>query len=833
VLSEKARGVKTNHMINIVDLNKPALITKDKSISYHELLKIIHQFANQFKSKNFEKVAILSENREEWVEAFYCGWENDCIVVPIDHGASNDDVTYILNDCKPELIFTSNLKQIELDKILPNLTYVPEIWNFDKQQPAPYETDHIWNKPADNQKTAVIIYTSGTTGNPKGVMLSFNNLLANLFEVCDIVNIFRPERQVLMLLPLHHILPLLGTLIAPYYAGSTIVLSPSMQSGDLMETLKNNKVAVMISVPRLYELMYKGIKAKIDVSLAAKSLYRLFSVIPLKGLAKKVFKKVHQSFGGNLQIMVSGGAALSPEVGKFFKTLGFEILEGFGMTEAAPMITFNRPGKARIGTPGQALNSVQLEIHDGEIVAKGPNIMKGYYNRPEETAEVIVDGWLHTGDLGYLDKKGFLYITGRKKEIIVLSNGKNVNPVEIEEKLMRLSAFINEAAVFLNQQSIHALIVPDYNALSEKEVKDPYTYFKEVVIPDYNKSASSYKRILQFTLIKEEIPRTRLGKIQRFKLPEMVNQPSKKNKVVDEPQTEEYKTVKLFLEDQVNSSISPDDHLEFDIALDSLGKLGLIDFIENTFGVKIEEDKLLKFPSIRKMVEYITDNKLKHKVEQINWSSVFKEKVTLKLPKAWFTQGLINSSSKYFFKLYFKYRGEGVQNVPEGPCIIAPNHQSFFDGLFVSSLLKRKTMKTTYFYAKKKHVNNWFLRFMASRNNIIVMDVNKDLKESIQKLGEVLRMGRKIIIFPEGTRTKNGELGDFKHTFAILSKELNVPVVPVSINGAYDALPTGKKFPKLFTKVHVRFLQPVYPQGHTYDSLSEYVKQNIRSSMNS
>lgn len=814
-------------MINFSNLDKVALITKDNKLTYRELSIKINQFAALFGGKDFRKIAIYSENRTEWIQAFYAGWFNNCVVVTIDYMATEEDVTYILNDCQPEVIFTSTLKSKEIQAASQKLKYTPSVFNFDELTLEPASEISQWSIPDDNEKTAVIIYTSGTTGDPKGVMLSFNNLLVNLKGVTKDVKIFTIDRQVLMLLPLHHILPLLGTMIAPLNVGATMVMSPSMQSSDLLETLKKNQVAIMIGVPRLYEVIYKGLKAKVFASMAGRVFYAVLSKLKNQKFSKKIFKKVHIGFGGHLEIMVSGGAALSPEVGSFFTNMGFNVLEGYGMTETAPMITFNRPGKARIGTPGQVLDGVDVEIRNDEIVVRGANVMQGYYNRPEETAQIIINGWLHTGDLGYLDKEGFLYITGRKKEIIVLSNGKNINPVEIEDKLEKTSPFISEAAVFLHNNLLHAMIVPDYNELSNEEVKDPIQFFKEKVFPQYNQSVSSYKRVMQFTLVKTDIPRTRLGKIQRFKLAELLEQPNRDKKSTQEPNSEEYKTIKLFIESQTSSEVFPDDHLEFDIALDSLGKLSLIDFIDHTFGIKIDEEKLLKFPSIRKLVDFISDNKLKHKVENIDWSAIVKEKINFKLPKAWFTQSLINTSSKVFFKMYFRFKGDGTENIPDGPCIIAPNHQSFFDGLFVSSLIRNKTMRTTYFYAKKKHVNNWFLRFWAQRNNVVVMDVNKDLKESIQKLAEILKMGRKVIIFPEGTRSKDGNLGEFKKTFAILSKELSVPVIPVAISGAHYALPSGRIFPRIFAPVRVNFLNPIDPQDHSYETLANMVKNNI------
>jgi len=183
-------------------------------------------------------------------------------------------------------------------------------------------------------------------------------------------------------------------------------------------------------------------------------------------------------------------------------------------------------------------------------------------------------------------------------------------------------------------------------------------------------------------------------------------------------------------------------------------------------------------------------------------------------------------SAKVFLKLYFRLKGEGLENIPEGPFILAPNHQSFFDGLFVAVFLKNKLLKQTYFYAKEKHVKNKLLKFIADKHNVIVMDLN-DLKTSLQKLAEVLKRGKNIIIFPEGTRTISGDIGDFKKTFAILSRELNVPVVPVVIKGAYDALPRGTHFPRPWKKINVRFLKPVKPENHTYDSLKDFVKAKV------
>lgn len=816
-------------MIDYSYTDKPAIVTRERSYSYAELQTLVQQYAMLFRNVEGDKIAIYSENRPEWVFAFYAGWLNGKIVVPIDSTASAVDLAYMLNDCRPSVVLYSKQRCATVIEASPKLDYFPKLLCFENVELSQVSVNDYVTRDYPDSKTAIIVYTSGTTGNPKGVMLSFENLRANSAEVCGNVDIYRPERKTLMLLPLHHVLPLMGTMVIPLSIGATVVMSPSMQSADLMETLSKNQISIIIGVPRLYEMMHKAIMNKISESRVAKSIYRLMSIRPNKRMGRLVFNKVHRTFGGHVDIMVCGGASLPVATGMFFKTLGFTVLEGYGMSEASPMITFNRPGRERVGTPGQRLESVQLEILDGEIVAKGPNIMQGYYNRPAETAQIIENGWLHTGDLGYVDNDGYLHITGRKKEIIVLPNGKKINPVELEESIVSASSLVNEVAVIDFNGVLHALISLNEKELHGQGVADAYSYFKEQFFPKFNGSLSSYKRIMQFTIINEALPRTNLGKIQRYKLKQFVYDASNRGNL-PEPDFDEYKSVKAYIEGEIDKQVSANQHIEYDLAMDSLSKIGLLEFVWQSYGVKLTENELVAFRDIESVARFIAENKTKLQVESINWSLILKEELHLTLPKPSIFQWIIKNASKSLFKVAFSFKGYGEGHIPDGPCIIAPNHQSYLDGLLVASFIHRKTLRHTYFYVKKKHVCNGFLQWMAKRNNIIEVDLHNELKESIQKLAEVLRGGNKIIIFPEGTRTKDGAMGEFKKTFAILSVELNVPIVPVAISGAYEALPRGKHLPRLFSNVGVRFLKPVYPEGHTYESLAEAVRNEIVAS---
>ncbi|MHC1773955.1 MAG: AMP-binding protein [Lentimicrobium sp.] len=810
--------------------DKTAITFGEQKISFSDFHFKIQAFSEQFNLQPGEHALIFSENRPGWVVAFYAIWSKQGVAIPVDFMASVSEVAYILKDSSPVLVLCSAdkhadaLKAIEIAGINPKLFIINELETITSTK-SEIETSV---KP-DKDDTAVIIYTSGTTGSPKGVMLSFLNLMTNIKAVSEFIPIYRPDSRVMVLLPLHHIFPLMGTMIIPLYLGGTIAISPSMVSEDIMATLRNNAITIIIGVPRLYAAIRKGIMDKVNKSAVARMLFGIAGKVNSKKFSRKIFNTVHQKLGGSVEFLVSGGAALDPDVGRDFQVLGFEVLEGFGMTEAAPMITFTQPGRVKIGSPGEVMRETQVRIDDGEILASGPNIMKGYFNRPEETAEVLQDGWLYTGDLGYFDKDGFLFITGRKKEIIILSNGKNVNPTEIESRLLEFP-LVKDCGVFFRDDMLQVVIIPNPDLIPADNPSDTEAKFRKEVIEPFNNSVSPYKKLMRFFITREELPRTRLGKLQRFRLSDLAVEQQEET-AQNLPVSPEFKLIAAYLESEKGRKVRPQHHLEMDLGMDSLDKVGFQAWLQQNFGVSIEPVAMTGFGDVLKLSEFVAEHKTRIEDGRINWTDILREKVNLKLPGNWVTGRWLLYSFRIFFHLYFRYRVKGNENIPEGPFILAPNHQSSFDGIFVAAYLTNQQMQRTYFYAKEKHIRQRWLKFLASRNNIIIVDLNKDLKESIQKMAEVLKQNRSLIIFPEGTRTLTGELGEFKKTFAILSSELNIPIVPVSIAGAFKALPKGSHFPRPRTKIEIDFLKPVYPENHTYDTLATEVKDRIQEGL--
>ena len=808
------------------------MIWRDQPIGYAELLGSISAFAAQLPSGAPGKIAIFAENRPEWAYAFYAVVKRGHTLVPIDFMSSAEDVAYVLGDCHPELIFCSEQTRSVLEQAIAQSDADPQVLML--EQMATDATDHasepVPMPPLD--RTLLLIYTSGTTGSPRGVMLSCDNVLANIESVTEHAAIYRAGERVLVLLPMHHIFPLLGCLVAPLYVGGTCVFAPSMSSEDVLHTLGAHRVSIMIGVPRLYSLIAASIKTRIDASLPARALFALAARVGSRAFSRRLFAKVHQRFGGHIRYLVSGGAKLDEDVGRVLEVLGFEVLEGFGMTEAAPMITFTRPGEVLIGSPGRPMPCNEVRIVDGEILARGRNIMQGYYNRHEETAEVIRDGWLHTGDLGYLDKAGFLHITGRKKEIIVLPNGKNINPTEIEEKLAGLADGISEVAVFLHQDSLHAAMVPDMRRLRALEISDPAAHLKDQVLAAYNQAVTPYKKVMHLHLLSAELPKTRLGKLKRFMLPELVAQTETKKVRTPEPDTPEYLAIRQFIgEQKAGQDIHADAHLELDLALDSLDLVGLQTFLEGTFGIPVTEQTLADHPTVGALAEHVRAHKTRSELASVDWAEILAQPSQVELPRSGAAHNPLRHLMTLPLRGYFRLSGRGQHNLPARPCILAPNHQSFLDGLFVAAFLDNATVKRTYFFAKAKHVNKPWLRYLASSNNIIVLDLERDLKHALQNLAEVLRRGGNLIIFPEGTRSKDGTMAPFRKTYAILSRELGVPVVPVAIDGAWDALPRGSRMPKPGAKIQVSFLEPVEPGDQSYEALNETVMARVRAAL--
>ncbi|MGL4733004.1 MAG: AMP-binding protein [Fusobacteriaceae bacterium] len=818
---------------------KTAIIYNDIEYTYAQFINGAKYYGSLLNIEKDDRVAIFTENRPEFIYAFFAIWDREGIAVNLDAGYTPEQLAYTLKDSCPKYMFTSETNyEIALEaKRISNSDM--EIIKFEDQNiPESFAGEDAVIKSPEDDKTVVILYTSGTTGDPKGVMLSFGNLMSNMKAIKEL-GIINEEDRLLAILPYHHVLPLISNLMMPIYFGSLVVILKELSSEALKAALAKYKITVVMGVPRIWEMFHKGIMGKINSSKLTSTLFRICEKIENPALSKLIFKKVQEAFGGNIKALASGGAKLDTQIAKDFTTLGFMVVEGYGLTETSPIISFNRPGNIKAGTVGTPISGVEVRIgEDGEILARGQNIMKGYYNKPQATAEVIdSEGWFHTGDMGYFDGE-HLVISGRKKEMIVLSNGKNINPGDIETELLKGTELIKEVAIIEHNKHLMALIFPDFQLAKEKGIVNIRESLKWEIIDKYNVTAPKYRKILETKIVTEELPKTRLGKLQRFKLSALLEghesgegtgeTEKKVIKKSDYVENSEYLKIKEYLEKlHGDVEINPDSHTEIDIGMDSLDNVELIAFIETTFGIQFSEEELAKAKLVREIADTVRTKGGEFREADVDWQKIFNMPINHPMPKSDCAGRMIsNLILKPFFSLYVKLKKSGEETIPKAPTIFVGNHQSMLDAFAFAQLLDKETASKTYSIGISIHFAQKWRKWLADRSNIIVIDMDKNVKETLKIAAKVLKEGKNILIFPEGARTRDGELQEFKKSFAILSKELNIPVTVFGIKGAYELMPTGKSMPSK-GEMKIEVLGVIAPENLNVEEIVKKSKEKI------
>lgn len=818
----------------VTDFNKEAVFYKNKEYTYKDLIREAKYISKVLGIEKGEKVVNFMENRPEFICSFFGIWNSKGVPINIDAGYTAEELEYILTDADPKVIMTSNKNLKVAEEAIKLSGKNIRIINCDEiKSPEDFEVDEYVIYSPEPEDIGVLLYTSGTTGKPKGVVLTFDNLMSNVDAIIEI-KMATPKDRLLALLPYHHVLPLSINLLMAIHIGTLVVLIDELSASAILGALQKYKITIVVGVPRLWEMIHKGLMEKIKSSKIANLLFELCKKVKSVTLSKIVFKKVHQALGGNIRYLVSGGAKLDPNIMDDFKVLGIKVLEGYGLTETSPIIAFTRPDDVCIGTVGKTIPGVEVKIaDDGELLVKGRNVLKEYYNKPEATKEAKDEnGWFHTGDLGKIEN-GYITIIGRKKEMIVLSNGKNINPIDIENEIAKGSDLIKEIAVMEHNNHLLALVYPDFKLIKERSITNITETLKWDIIDSYNINAPAYRKILEIKIVKDEFPKTKLGKLRRFMLKDILKnledggENAHKERPEDpESKTREFQTLAQYIKEEKGENIYPDSHIEIDLGLDSLDIIQLNSFIEKTFGFKIKEEETVDLKVIKDICEYIRKNSKEYHLEKINWSEILKESIDYPLPSSnmiWLTKIFFAPILKFYLGLKIK----GVEKLSKEPRIIICNHESFIDAFAVQRLFKGDMLKNTYYFAIKKHFDKVGLRFMANHGNIILMDINENLKESLQVSAEVLKEGKNLVIFPEGARTRDGKLQDFKKFFGILSKELNIPVTVLGIDGAYESMPFGSIFPRP-AKIKLEVLGEVNPSGLSVEEIVNNSKEIIR-----
>ena len=812
-----------------------ALVDFDnKHINYIDLINNIKYFSEYIVELEKEKFGlIVMENRPEWIYSFFAVWDKKSAGIALDANSNSGEILYVLEDSHPNVIFCSNETEKTVFEAVEKYSSknTVKIINVDKITVEHEKMNAIKNMQFElenptGDETAAMLYTSGTTGSPKGVMLSFNNLnteMEGLYEK----GIFDHRDQILAILPFHHVLPLTATVLLMLKYQTSIVFVEKIASKEIFDALEKNRVTAIIGVPRVFKLFYDGIKQQIDAKFITRFIYKMMSNVKSLKIKRKVFAKVHKKFGGHLDFIVVGGAKMDPEISKFYETLGFYALEGYGLTETAPVITVNSKKERKIGTVGKKLHNIEIKIVDEELWVKGPIVMKGYYNKPDKTEEVITeDGWFKTGDLATIDEEGYVTIRGRKNTMIVLSNGKNIDPETLENRVIAQSnGLIKEIGIFNYKNKLAAIIVPDLLEFRKRGITNTKAYIKNVV-EDYNLKAHNYEKVLDYKLFEEELPKTRVGKTRRFMLPDLYekNEVVKKEKT-PEPIDEAYKILKEYVKKNKGIEPQPEENLELEIGMDSLDIVEFFAFIENSFGIQLDEEKFAGMPNLKLLSEYINQKATKFEDNDIDWKQIISETKPIEDNKnRWVTKFL--KIFQPIVDLYFRVKKIDRKKLTDNPQIFVSNHQSFVDPLILGSLFPNKIVFNTLFLAIDWYFKKGVMKLLVSNGNVVLIDINKNIRKSVEEIVGYLKGGKSIVIFPEGARTKDGKVAQFKKVFAIIAKELNVDVQCLGIKGAFEAYSRYMKFPKP-KKIEVAVLEKFSPEG-SYDEITQKAEKIIR-----
>lgn len=805
----------------------------DKKINYTELVNNVKYYSENVVTAGKDDFGlILMENRPEWIYTYFALWDRKAVPIALDSTSNGKEILYILEDSGPKFIICSdetekNVKEAVLlyDKGQVTVINVDSHLIDENKMEIIKKGDFELENP-EGDSIATMLYTSGTTGFPKGVMLTFNNLSSEL-EGLEKKNLLEPSDQILALLPFHHVLPLTATVLIILKYQASIVFVKKIASKEILEALDKNNVTALVGVPRVFKLFYDGIKQQIDSKFITRTIYKLMTKIKSFKIRRKVFVKVHEKFGGELTFIVSGGAKLDPEIGEFYETLGIYVQEGYGLTETSPVIAVNTRKERKIGTVGKKLDNIEAKIVDEELWVKGPIVMKGYYNKPEKTAEVITeDGWFKTGDLASIDDEGYITIRGRRNSMIVLSNGKNIDPEKLENKVIEKSKkLIKELGVFGHNDKLVAIIVPDLLECRKQGITNIKAYIKNIV-EDYNLTVHNYEKILDYKLYEEELPKTRVGKLRRFMLPELYLKTNVQKKKVEEPDNEVYRLLKDYIKKLKGIEAQPEENLELEIGMDSLDIVEFFAYVENSFGIQLDEEKFSEISNLKSLSEYINEKATKIESGEVDWKKIIEAAPPVEEKNRWATR-VLRPLFDLTIKLYFRLKRVDRDKLSDKPQIFVSNHQSFIDSLVLGSLLPAGILYNTIFLAIDWYFKKGILKLLVSHGNVVLIDINKNIKKSVEEIAGNVKAGKNVLIFPEGARTKDGKVAEFKKVFAIIAKELNVDVQCLGIKGAFEAYSRYMKFPKP-KKIEVAVLEKFKPEG-TYDEIVEKARNIIKN----
>ena len=891
-------------------------------VTFAELSRMSESVANWLSSRVAKdaRVAILAANHPRWVAAYLGIIAAGRTAVPLDTAFHAEQVRKLLTDSGASLLFCDAKHLPVAAEAVAGLTVAgltvglvmtsaaaeqdltpakssdPKPGDSNDPKPVPSlagDLDSIFAAgpagfqpvvPADDS-LAALLYTSGTTADPKGVMLTHANLLGEASSVFSVIKIDSND-ALLGILPMFHVLAQMANLFLPLFNGARVVYLETLNTTELLRALQERDITVFCVVPQFFYLIHERIfkelskRGKLTLRLV-RTLMATNRTLRRVGInaGKLFFGKIHATFGTRMRYLVTGGSRFDPAIARDFYSFGIDVLNAYGLTETTGGAFINTPGHIVFGSVGPPLPGIEAKIVDpkpledgappaGEIAIRGAIVMKGYWNRPEPTAQVLRDGWFYTGDLGYFDSDGNLFITGRSKEVIVLANGKNVYPEEIEAHYLQ-AQYVKEICVMAlesrpgdpTSERLHAVVVPNFDLLRERKIVNSKEAIRFEIEALSHKIAST-KRLGSYDVWQEDLPRTTTRKLKRFQIEKKVRELKEKGggeaeigkekPLTDEEQSwlnrEDVKRALAIVGESSRNKlpeIHPTHNLELDLGLDSMQRIELLTALEQQLGGDVPESRLGEIYTVRDLADAVLESAGRGegsaKASAPAWSTILSEPVTdpdvLALARHnTFAEICCYIAGKIiygFSRTGFHLKMRGLENLPDkGPFLLCSNHQSYVDPLVMAGALPWRILRNTFAVGTSDIFGKGFMRRLARFIRVVVLDPDANLVPAMRAGFYGLTHGRTLILYPEGERTNDGNPTIFRKGAAILSIHAQAPIVPIAIEGFYEAWPRHKPFPK-FAHLQLVFGKPIQPppldqaSDAAYDQLTSELKSRV------
>jgi long-chain acyl-CoA synthetase len=829
---------------------------------------------------------VIGENVPEWVIAYHAMILAGGCTVPVDPNLPGQEVREIVLTTESRILFctaTHLPSALEFQEEFPFLSTVVVLDQPQEGSTPGFEqflqggdpSREAFSRAFAPEDPMVILFTSGTTGKAKGAVLMQKNFTAAGLHGGRIMQL-DSSNTVLAILPLHHVFGFAACLAAPLVIGLDVVFVPKIKGPLILEALNDKHVSMLPAVPKMLAVLYENLQHKIRAKgpavQALMASLRAISRTAGEALGtefrRRLFKTVHEGFGGNLRVIISGGASLAPRYFDGFRLMGFDIVEGYGLTETFGPITLCPRDAPRQGSVGPALPENEIRIDNpneegiGEVLLRGTTIFAGYYKN-EAATEAMLDkeGWLHTGDLGSLSKDGYLTLAGRSKDLIVLDSGKNVYPDELED-FYAVSEQIEEIGIFgarvKGQEIVAALIVPSQEIRKHHSIEKATEIIRNELIR-LGANRPSYKKITDFAIVYQPLPRTTTRKLRKHELLELFYQLQKQPalaistrtrlSVVEEAlmRSERFQRlvacIRRIGKKVKDDRLTPQANLELDLDIDSLQKLDLFCALEEEFCITIPEEDLVRTETLGDVHGLISQMLEQSGSDGGPCEGSIRQRIssgaqrTLELHEN--RSGLFHTAPPALLGMsrgIWKTTIIGAENIPaDRPLILAANHESMLDIVWLLGALPWEIRKRTFTIGKVELVRNPFGRVLLSRCNLIPVERSGDVVEALKASIAVVKSGMNLAIFPEGTRSRDGRMGPFKSGIGMLIQETNATILPTRLRGTFEIWSKGS-VPRFFVRPpkepSVRFGEPVTLQKlidrgklSAYSSASEIAEQ--------